>query len=33
MTATPQKRGAAFWALQIPGWILLVYLIYACVFH
>ena len=24
-----RKRGFVFWALQVPGWLLLVYLIYA----
>jgi hypothetical protein len=26
---TTIKRGFAFWALQVPGWLLLIYLIYA----
>ena len=26
---TTRRRGLGFWALQIPGWLLLVYLIYA----
>lgn len=26
MTVTARKRGLSFWALQIPGWLLLVYL-------
>ncbi len=26
---TGRKRGLAFWALQVPGWFLLIYLIYA----
>jgi hypothetical protein len=29
MTATTHKRGVSFWALQVPGWFLLIYLIYA----
>lgn len=29
MTATTRKRGVSFWSLQIPGWLLLIYLIYA----
>ena len=29
MTMTTRKREASFWALQIPGWLLLIYLIYA----
>jgi len=29
MTMTKNKRGFSFWALQIPGWLLLIYLIYA----
>jgi hypothetical protein len=29
MTITTIKRGYSFWALQIPGWLLLIYLIYA----
>ncbi len=29
MTMPVQNRGPAFWALQIPGWLLLIYLIYA----
>jgi hypothetical protein len=29
MTITTNKRGFSFWALQIPGWLLLIYLIYA----
>ena len=29
MTATTRKRGISFWALQIPGWLLLIYLIVA----
>jgi hypothetical protein len=26
---TTRKRGFAFWALQVPGWLLLIYLVYA----
>ncbi|MBT3233711.1 MAG: hypothetical protein HN356_12985 [Calditrichaeota bacterium] len=26
---TSKRRGGAFWALHIPGWLLLIYLIYA----
>lgn len=29
MTTTVRKHGGSFWALQLPGWILLIYLIYA----
>ena len=29
MTTTKSKYGASFWGLQIPGWLLLIYLIYA----
>ena len=29
MTMTRSKRGASFWVLQTPGWLLLIYLIYA----
>ena len=29
MTAIVHKRGVAFWVLQLPGWLLLIYLIYA----
>ena len=29
MTMPVQNRGRNFWALQIPGWLLLIYLIYA----
>ena len=29
MTILLQKKGVAFWVLQIPGWFLLIYLIYA----
>ena len=27
--STKQQRGSGFWAIQIPGWLLMVYLIYA----
>lgn len=29
MTMTSKRRWPVFWALQVPGWLLLVYLIYA----
>lgn len=29
MPAFSQKRGAPFWAIQVPGWLLLLYLVYA----
>ena len=29
MSTIAHKRGAAFWVLQLPGWLLLIYLIYA----
>lgn len=29
MTMTTKRRGSVFWALQAPGWLLLIYLVYA----
>lgn len=29
MTATEKRREKSFWLIQIPGWILLIYLVYA----
>ena len=29
MTATAHRHGVSFWAVQLPGWLLLIYLIYA----
>ncbi|MEN8178565.1 MAG: hypothetical protein ABFS39_08070 [Pseudomonadota bacterium] len=29
MTITSNNRGGSFWGIQIPGWLLLIYLIYA----
>ena len=29
MAANLRNRGANFWAIQLPGWLLLIYLVYA----